>query len=85
MTYGGLFDIDKKISSISKLEIELNDPNIWNDQDRAHLVIENMNLLKSSTEEISILKKELQDNLDTVLLLEEFNDNDFRTKYRKFR
>ena len=76
MTYGGYFDLDNKLIEIEKLEKETNDPKVWDDSDRAKDLIEELNNLKSQTDKVKGLKKEITDNLEMINLLELEPDND---------
>ena len=76
MTYGGYFDVGNKKLEIEKLEEETSDPNIWDDSDKARELIEKLNNLKDSTNNIISLKKEIEDNLEMVSLLEDEPDDD---------
>ena len=76
MIYGGYFDVDNKKLEIEKLEKETSDPNIWDDSDKARELIEKLNNLKDNTNNIISLKKEIEDNLEMVSLLEDEPDDD---------
>ena len=76
MTYGGYFDVGNKKLEIEKLEEETSDPNIWDDSDKARELIEKLNNLKDNTNNIISLKKEIEDNLEMVSLLEDEPDDD---------
>ena len=67
--YGGYFDTDNKLKRISELEKELEDPSIWNDQERAKKVIDENKALKEVTSAIINIKNKITDNLDTIELL----------------
>ncbi len=76
MFYGGLFDVDSKLDEIKKLEDEVNSSSFWNNNDRAHGVINKLNVLKGKTSSIVSLKSDIVDALDLVSLLLEDYDED---------
>ena len=67
--YGGLFDVDNKLLTIKKLEEEINSSNFWNDNDKAKSVIDNLNELKDLTDNIVILRQDINDNLELLELI----------------
>ena len=46
MPYGGIFDLAGKQARLSELDPELNDPNLWNDPDRARAVTQEATRLR---------------------------------------
>ena len=76
MIYGGYFDTDQKIKRINELEDFVNTNNIWDNREEAEKIILEMNTLKDSVQNIKDIKKEVEDNLDIVSLLEEEMDNE---------
>lgn len=73
MIYGGLFDVDKKIEEINLLEAEVNNPDLWNDQDNAKKVIDKFNNLKKMVDGIASLKNTVINSIESLNLIE----NDF--------
>ena len=71
MTYGGLFDVDKKQEEINSLEKEMNSVGFWNDKNKADEVISNLNDLKKKIEGIVSLKSSLLSDLEMIDLLKE--------------
>ena len=79
MIYGGYFDVSSILEEIGKLEKEVNSPDIWNDSDNAKKLIDKLNSLKDKVENITSLKKELEDDIELVSLLELEEDNEMLT------
>ena len=76
MNYGGLFDVDSKLSEIKKLESEVNSVSFWNNNDRAQSVINRLNVLRSKTSSIVSLRSDIVDALELISLLEESFDEE---------
>lgn len=74
MIYGGLFDVDRKIKSINELEEIINNPNFWNDQDKAQAVIEDRNNLVLMVDKITNVKSDIESNLEICDLLNDLDD-----------
>lgn len=74
MIYGGRFDVDRKIKSISELEEIINNPNFWNDQDKAQTVIEERNNLSLIVDKITNVKSDIESNLEICDLLNDLDD-----------
>ncbi len=66
MNYGGYFDIDKKQENIKLLEKKINEPNFWDDSNKATATIDEVNNLKKIVERISNLKNKITSNLDLL-------------------
>ena len=59
LQYGGLFDIDNKLSKHQELISLMSDPNFWNDKDN----------LKNTIEKITKLKTNIETNIETIDIL----------------
>jgi peptide chain release factor 2 len=59
--WGGIFDIDRKLSLINEKEEETHDPDFWNDPKAAEKKLKEISSLKSWTSDYHRLKKELDD------------------------
>lgn len=82
MIYGGYFDVDGKLSQIEKLEKEVNSSDIWNDTERAQKLTIELNDLKSQVSNVQDLKKEIEDNLELLVLLESENDSELENSIK---
>ncbi len=76
MFYGGHFEVDSKLKEIESLEVISNEPSFWNDSDNAKEVMLKISNLKSITDNIVALKKDILDNLDILSLLMDEMDED---------
>lgn len=76
MIYGGHFEVDSKLDEIKSLEAVSNDPSFWNDSENAKEVMLKINNLKSITDGIVSLKKDVVDNLDILSLLDDDMDDE---------
>ncbi len=72
MIYGGCFDIPKKKEKLSELELEMNKPNFWDNQDRANSILSDIQTLKNTIKDID----ELKDKSSALLDLVNSNDED---------
>ena len=77
MIYGGYFDVDSKLLEIKKLEEIANKSDFWNNPDSAKEVIDKVNHLKKTTEDVINFKEKVNNDLDIVSLLEETIDQDY--------
>lgn len=75
MNYGGHFDIDHLNEEIVSLNNQMNDPNFWNDKAQSDQVINKLSQLKKQTNDISSLKKKVEDDLETIILLTEEDED----------
>lgn len=78
MIYGGYFDVSNKLKEIDDLQSQVNNPSIWDDGEHARSVIERLNSLKDSTDDIMELKSSVSNDLEVLsLLFEEMDDELF--------
>ena len=66
MIYGGHFDPDVKKDRINELEIEMNNPNFWDDKTHSEEVLNELNYLKSKLVKVEELKNNIESNLEIV-------------------
>lgn len=66
---GGHFDIQKKKEELSSLELELNDPNIWEDTKKANELSLKVSSIKKEIDEYLAIQKSIQNNLEVIDLL----------------
>ncbi len=71
---GGLFDLDNIKLKINKLNTKINDPNFWNNKDTANDTITQINNLKNIINPIEELDNNINNNLETLSLLNNEND-----------
>lgn len=75
INYGGHFDFDKKEKRILELEKEMTSSHFWDDKKKSETCLEELNQLKSSYQELISIKKKIEDNIETLYLLEkEFDE-----------
>ncbi|HHT38011.1 MAG TPA: peptide chain release factor 2 [Mollicutes bacterium] len=69
--YGGFFDLTEKEEKIKELTIQMNNPDFWNDKEKAEKIIEECNNLKTIVGNVSTLKKTINDNIEMIEMLDE--------------
>lgn len=57
----------------------MNEPDFWNDKKNSEKIISELNTLKTSLTSVENLKKQINDNLETLELLKEENDDEVRS------
>ena len=67
---GGLFDISTKENKIKSLEEQINEPNFWNDIDKANQVNQELSFLKKEISTYQNLSKKINDDEEIIALLE---------------
>ena len=79
MSLGGFFDRAKVEAQVQELELELQQPAFWNDQNRAKAVTKQISILKDELVKDNELKS-IKDDIQTycMLLTEEWNENLYR-------
>ena len=83
MILGGLFDLEDKETRIAELDDAMLDPNFWNNQSKAQLVINELKGLKDQVNEFYSLN-EIYENLDlTFELIKEEPDEDLQNDLEK--
>ena len=70
MNYGGHFDIPSKKDEIDKLTNITEDPNFWNDREKAEETLSKQKELKDLVKSIEDLKVEIESTLEVIKLLE---------------
>ena len=78
MNYGGHFDPDNKKEEINKLEIEMNNPNFWDDKENAEKVVSTLNNLKSNLTKVESIKNKVESNKELIDSLKESDDEEIR-------
>ncbi len=74
--YGGYFDTDQKLIEIKMLENQINDPSIWDNQEKANKTITRCSNLKKETESIVKIKEDIVSHISTATLLDISYDED---------
>ena len=72
---GGHFDLDKKQEEISKLEELINQPDIWNDVNKANELNTKLSYLKKDLNEYNSLVDGINNNLELLEMLKLENDD----------
>ena len=67
---GGHFEVDNKMSQIEKLENQMNEPNFWDNIDKANSINKELTLLKKETSQYKELSKQIDNDLEMTSLLE---------------
>ena len=70
MIYGGHFDIPNKKEEINTLQKETEDPNFWNDRNKAEETLSKQKELKDLVDSLESLKVEIESTLEVLNLLE---------------
>ncbi len=80
---GGLFDLDTKRERIGELEVQMTEPDFWDNQDNAQKVINETNGLKAYVNTFDKLEEDLE-NLDVSYeLVKEENDTELYQELEK--
>lgn len=74
MQLGGLFDLEQKKKEIKRCNQKMQDPNFWNDKDESNRIIVQLNQLKEIVDPVVELEKSISNNLETLELLENEED-----------
>ena len=75
---GGNFDFPAKQEQIFKLQKITEEPDFWNNREKAEEVIKALNDLKEQISQIEDLKKEILSNIEMIDLLEQEEDQDLK-------
>ena len=67
---GGHFEVDNKMSHIEQLENQMNEPNFWDNIDKANSINKELTLLKKETSQYKELSKQIDNDLEMTSLLE---------------
>ncbi|OIO80576.1 MAG: peptide chain release factor 2 [Candidatus Omnitrophica bacterium CG1_02_43_210] len=73
MSWGGIFDADKKETRIKELEVLMSAPDFWRDQVSANKIIQELKFLKSTTQ-LYRTQNEILNDLDELVVIVEPND-----------
>jgi len=76
MIYGGLFDPEEKKNRIKELELEMNNPNFWDDKSHSEEVLNELNFLKGKLSKVEELKNKIESNLEISEMLKENKDEE---------
>lgn len=68
--YGGHFDISNKKNKIEELELKTNNCNFWNERQVAESILKEISALKEEVTKVENLKKEINDTLELIELIE---------------
>jgi len=71
MTWGGIFEIEKKQAGVSLLEKESAQPSFWQDKDRAQKTISELNNLKSTVDSWTSLKRRAEEVTGLLGMMED--------------
>ncbi|MCG3420563.1 peptide chain release factor 2 [Oceanobacillus jordanicus] len=74
--FRGSLDLDNKKARIQELELEMADPGFWNDQETAQKVINEVNGLKSYSENFEALEERIENLEVSYELVKEENDQE---------
>ena len=76
LSCGGIFDYDNKAAKLEELNLELEDPNIWNDAERAQAVGKEKKALEGVVITLDRVRQQLIDARELYDLAREENDED---------
>lgn len=77
--YGGLFEPEEKNKRIKELEQLMNQPNFWDDKKNSESVINELNTLKNTLNDVEKLKNKISSNFELVLMLKTDNDDEIKS------
>ena len=72
---GGIFDFDRSKARLADLNRQAEDPNLWDDQDRAQRLMQERTALEDSLTAISHIEQQLDDHLTLLELGDAENDS----------
>ena len=85
---GGLFDIPKKREELSLLSTEMNNPNFWDDQNKANNICQRISNLKKEIGEYEDLENDINSLIELFDISEEEDINkeyqNIKVKYKEF-
>lgn len=82
-TLGGHFDLDDKRARIQELDLQMTEPDFWNDQDHAQKVINEVNGLKSYVYKFDAIESHLGDLEVSYELVKEEQDQELFNELNK--
>lgn len=68
--YGGVFDWDTSIKKLEELSQKIEDPDLWEDAERAKKILQEKTVLEKSINEYKSLQQSLEDSLELLELAE---------------
>jgi len=81
--FGGIFDVDKKISKVEELRTKSGEPSFWNDQIAAQKILQEIKSLEQWINLYKSVNKNLSDVNDTIELAKMEKDESFYDEVRK--
>ena len=84
MNCGGIFELDQERQKIKDLDNIINSPNFWNDRKKSDQIIKEKTELEAVVNKVESIKKQIQDNLEYLDLLELDEDLDLRNNIETF-
>ena len=74
--FGGIFDLDHKIERLEEVSRELENPDIWNDAEKAQALGKERSSLQATVDTITILEEDVQDAKELVRMAAEEDDTE---------
>lgn len=74
--FGGLFDIETKREKLAQLEIEAENPELWQNQAKATAILKEKRLLATTIQSFDQIDNDLKDNIELALIAEQESDED---------
>ena len=68
--YGGCFDLDKELEEIKALTKKTEEPDFWNNREKAEEILKSISEKKEITNTIQSWKNKIKENIDLIELLE---------------
>jgi len=75
-SYGGIFDWDVAVERLAALNARAEDPELWNDPNRAQAIMRERQHVESAITSYETLERELTDNIELIEMAEEEGDAD---------
>ena len=76
MCFGGIFDYEVKKERLAEVELELAEPDVWNDANRAQALGKERSSLEAVVETIDTLDSGITDNRELIAMAVEENDQE---------
>ncbi len=80
---GGLFEVEKKLEDIHNLELQMNEPDFWNNIEKANNMNKQLTLLKKETSTYKNLSDRINTNKELIELLEIETSNEMEQEIEK--
>ncbi len=80
--FGGIFDVDKKLSKIKELTNQTESPNFWNDQKSAQKILQQIKSLEHWVDIWETVNKKGKDAMEIIELADLEEDESFTTEIR---